>query len=384
MDKIKTCKYIVALIRALLKNEKPMEKPDDISFEDIYQMAKYHQVLSMCLFAIEKLDHKPEAEIMQAWEKRRLLSTVQSSVQLSERDKILHSFHDNEIRCLPLKGCLMKEMYPKPEYREMSDLDLLLDTDCFEKAESILENLGYEVDHASAVHENYRKQPFMNVELHFSLFSEGFMKAHNALNDKQNIMLNPWVHAHETELKHIYQFSWEDFYIYMFLHLVKHLESAGIGIRQFIDLWVFRQNHELDNNYLQDTFDQFGLLQLYLDIEDLVSVWMSCGQTPKELIELESYVFDAGVYGTYTNKITNRIVLNERATNGKLSAISYLMRRTFIPLKTMKRIYPILNKYPVLLPGMWAHRIFTKFIHRDSHALKEFKMFKEYYKNKSE
>ncbi len=53
MDQNRTCKYVISLIRALFKDEQPSEKPEDISFEDIYKMAKKHHILNMCLYAVK-------------------------------------------------------------------------------------------------------------------------------------------------------------------------------------------------------------------------------------------------------------------------------------------------------------------------------------------
>ena len=129
MDEIKTGKYIISLIKALLKEETPHEIPDDIRFEDVYLMAKRHHILNMCLFAVEKLNKKPDGELMKEWDKQRIISSAQSAVQLREREHLMECFRKNQIKHLPLKGCLMKEMYQRADYREMADLDFLMPVD---------------------------------------------------------------------------------------------------------------------------------------------------------------------------------------------------------------------------------------------------------------
>ena len=45
----------------------PMEKPDDISWQDLFELAKYHQVGELAFFSVEKLQNKPEGEDKQQW-----------------------------------------------------------------------------------------------------------------------------------------------------------------------------------------------------------------------------------------------------------------------------------------------------------------------------
>jgi len=51
-----------------------------------------------------------------------------------------------KILYIPLKGCLVKEMYPKPEYREMSDLDILVKRGDAAKLKPVMESLGYQCE----------------------------------------------------------------------------------------------------------------------------------------------------------------------------------------------------------------------------------------------
>lgn len=52
---------------------------------------------------------------------------IMSAVQGKEGERLLERFSDNQVRVLPLKGWIMRRFYPKPEYRQMTDLDFLID-----------------------------------------------------------------------------------------------------------------------------------------------------------------------------------------------------------------------------------------------------------------
>ena len=62
-----------------------------------------------------------------------------------------------------------------------------------------------------------------------------------------------WDRAQEdADYPCLYRFSPEDEYIYYFLHINKHLEDAGTGIRSILDSVVYRDAFpQLDRQYLQ-------------------------------------------------------------------------------------------------------------------------------------
>ena len=67
----------------------------------------------------------------------------------------------------------MKGMYPKPEQRQMCDLDFLLGEQEMEQARALMEGRGYVTEHfQEGNHDNYRKKPFLYVELHRRLLAE--------------------------------------------------------------------------------------------------------------------------------------------------------------------------------------------------------------------
>lgn len=142
----KTGQYIIALIHSILNDEMPPEKPDDVSFEDVFMMSREHMISVMTYTAIEKLQIKPDEDFLKRWSQSAYTNVAQSVVQLSERDHIYKVLEQHKIPYIPLKGCLAKEMYPKPECREMSDLDILVRRADAAKLKPVMENLGYKCE----------------------------------------------------------------------------------------------------------------------------------------------------------------------------------------------------------------------------------------------
>lgn len=383
MDQIKTCKYVISLVKALLKDEIPPVKPDDISFEDIYKISKKHHIRNMCLYAIEKLEEQPDEELLKVWKNYREISVMQSVVQLSERNTLLRKLNDEGIACLPLKGCLLKEMYPKPEYREMADLDILIHKSDSGRIDQIMAEAGYskQVRSELSVHTKYEKAPFMDVEMHDRLFNDRFFEEHEVGNDLTEFILNPWRFADHEGSSSIYHLSWEDFYMYLILHLAKHFDVAGVGIRQFVDLWVFLESHEIDHEYVYNKL-KGNLSDFCKNAESLVYAWFSDVPVDDELEKMECYIFGSGVYGNLQNKVTNRLSRREKTESKGMAAVSYFLMRAFPPLKTQKKNYPVLNKYPFLLPAVWAHRLMKNISDHNSKGRREVRFFMDYFKKK--
>lgn len=89
-----------------------------------------------------------------------------------ELKKIIQRFEEKEIVNQPMKGAKMKFIYPRPEMREMSDIDILIRQDCMEKAEDELKEMGYTLHQAIKHHDIYVKAPLMVVEAHRAMYDK--------------------------------------------------------------------------------------------------------------------------------------------------------------------------------------------------------------------
>lgn len=374
MDQNKTGKYIITLIKALLNQTGPEEKPDDITFSDIYNIGRKHHILNMCFYAVDQLENKPEESLYNQWRNQTKVSSAQSTVQLSERNTVLRSLQDAKIDCLPLKGCYLKEMYPKPDYREMADLDILIRKESQEKVKNIMEELGYQTKiYNGAVNDVYEKKPFMDVEMHLALFNPEIIDRFQITQLKQ--VADPWSCAVQTELPFIYSYSPEDTYIFLMIHLIKHFKRSGVGIRQFTDIWVYRQKYKLNQEYIYNVLKDTEVLSFCKDTENLVEAWFGNGELTEELEAMQEYIFSAGVYGNMFYRLKNTLDFMEEDNKNTSAAFRYVLTRTFPPFRTMKTLYPFLAEYPVFLPFTWFHRLIVKTFGKDSPGVRELKIF---------
>lgn len=107
-----------------------------------------------------------------------IVSVVQSisfcNSILYEQQEIIDLFHEAGIPAVVLKGSAAAIYYPKPDYRTMGDIDLIVQPELFEKAYAVLEQKGYiHLDEMNPRHESFIKNG-IHIELHryFALLND--------------------------------------------------------------------------------------------------------------------------------------------------------------------------------------------------------------------
>ena len=81
--------YLLNLIRATVRNEMPMEKPEDISWQDLFDLAEFHQVQELAFFSIQKLENKPTGEELKLWEDDHKRNDIIDVLQREEAKLIM-------------------------------------------------------------------------------------------------------------------------------------------------------------------------------------------------------------------------------------------------------------------------------------------------------
>lgn len=370
--------YLVHLLRCVLENKKPVEKPEEFTFERLYKIAVFHNCESMAFYGINKLENKPEQNLFNSWKRKRDQYVIMSLNQLNQRDVVIKKLTEGGIRVLPLKGCLLKEMYPRAEYRQMADLDMLIDSKNSPKAREIMMSLGYRNEqYDNEAHDTYELPPYMNIELHTTMVSSQY--------EYSKYYKDVWNRA-EAELDESgnatgrYDLNWNDYYIFMIVHLAKHYYTSGTGIRTIMDVHVFREKHEqnLDRAYLEKEFEKLNLVGFWKDAESLAEIWFGEGEYTPKLEEMEKYIYASGAYGTFQQKVENR--LNNFTENGESvekAKRKYFFKRMFMSYDVMCHSYRVLRKFPVLLPFCWVHRWIYALINKKSVIKSELEIMKK-------
>lgn len=350
--------YLLHLLKSVLENTQPQEKPEELSFERLFALSREHSVANMAFYAVEKLEAMPPEPLLSDWQQLRDKAIVKDINQLSELELISEAMSAAGVRFLPLKGSVLKSLYPQSDMRTMSDIDMLIDEENAEKAREIMLSLGYSCEHFGYdVHDIYYKKPVMNVEIHRALFGEEGQEFREIFKDPMS-MCEPTDSAE-------YRFTDESCFAYILAHAAKHYNEGGTGIRSFMDIRVYlnAKGAELDLERIFTMLEPSGFSGLARDFVRLSEIWFGGAESSEKNDKMTAYILSCGTYGTIQNSVENKV-----RANGKLH---YLFRLVFPTFEHMKQHYPVLKKAPVLLPVCWLIRLVTKpFINRRQNAAK--------------
>ena len=359
--------YCIDLIRCLMQETDIPEIPEGVTLEELYAYAKLHGVEAMVFHGLEQLNVDETDPVWQDWRNRADMILTQSIVQLAERDNLFAALPAAGISILPVKGCWLKEQYPDIDYRQMSDLDMLIRPEDRSKAETLMLQLGYQKEPGlTEHHDGYYKPPYMGVELHYALLPEHDIRSDYYADVWQKVLP-------VDEIIGVFRFRPEDEYIYYILHMYKHVLYAGTGIRSFLDSWVYREIYpDMDKAYLNREFEKLGVAEFVESVQILADCWFGTGEpAPAALESMALSILSAAAYGTENQLIHNEMKpMMERFQNPLVAKAVYLLSCLFLPLKAMQILYPVLVKVPVLLPVFWIWRPISRLLFRPE-ALKK-------------
>ena len=346
--------YLINLIRCTIRNEKPLEKPEDITWKEVYDLAVYHKVEEMAFYSAAKVENKPEGEEANLWLRSHENNEILDLIQTEEAKTIIEEVTKSNIGILPLKGYLMKPMYRMNLFRQMADLDYLIEPGKVDDVVEIMKNLGYEPDDVGLEdsHDVYKKRPYMEVEMHRRLLPPT-EENHWHTDDIWDRLVTD---EYNSKLMHM---TWEDYYLFHLLHFEKHYSMGGSGIRSIIDQYYLMENifDKLDWNYVNPILEKMNYVGFEKMCRDLAQAWFGEGVMTEELKAPAEYIINSGVFGTF-EQYQKWSFEKYKKEQGIKSKKGFFLRRMFMERERMEFIYPSLKKHGWLLPFLWIHRLF--------------------------
>ncbi len=350
-----------------LSEEAKLAIKDGTCLAEVYKISKKYDLLHLIADALEKNNLLPEDE-----EKReKILKARRSAVCRYEQlhyefERIAELLEEEKIPYIPLKGTVLRAYYPQPWMRTSCDIDILVHAEELEKArDSIVEALGYEQTTQTLHDLSLYISKRIHLELHHCLIDE------SEANSKEIEVVNrTWENAFPVELEaYRYEMTWEMFYFYHILHAVKHFRIGGCGIRPLLDLWILNHRISMDKERRESLLQEAGLLTFANEMGHLSEVWFSGAQENELSKEMQTFILRAGLYGGMENNVA--IQKKKKGGRGK-----YLRRRIFLPYKSLKEKYPILEKHKWLFPfyqiRRWVGIVFKR--EKWKHSVKEAKL----------
>lgn len=347
---------LIKMIRCVVHNA-PCEALTDPNYEEISSIARSHKLSAFLFESLPFLpaEQRPNPEIQTQWKRLYRSLLVVEANQRYEFERLIDAFDNAGISTLPVKGFAAADLYPRSVLRSMSDLDILYDETKQENAACLMQELGYR---AESVGNGNTDQFFsdmgIHVEMHRSLYEDRMPEAAKPY-------LESFFDFAESGRNCHYALFQADSYLYLILHTYKHFIFAGTGIRSVLDVY-FCKDLPMDREYLLSKCRLFGIEKFLLELERLSEVWFSDAEASTLSEQLGTYIADGGVYGSEENKLRSEM---RRAEGGRRDGkLKYVLRRFFLPYRSMKNEYHVLQRLPFLLPLLWIYRAFFALLHR--------------------
>lgn len=351
--------YLLSLIRAALREEPAAPRPDAVSWEQVWMLAKSHRMEAIAAHAIRKQADQPPGELWKLWQEQPAMMVYRESLYCLEWQKLSQALRQANIRYLPLKGEALSAMYPQPGMRYMADCDVLYarmdgmaDAKTFETLQSVMASQGYKLHEKGPVHDAFTKPPFLCFEMHKRIFGQ-WRHFGNGRDD-------PWAHA-VSEDGYLWRFKPEHCFIYFMAHACKHYENRGCGIRLLADTYVYLQQIRQQDFDWQAVWRAFRSLHMEDFAERIIALTERCfgadvwSPDPAEEALLTT-LLTAGIYGN-NERLRQNLSMRH---GGKASALRgwliLLRQKLFPPFTIMAYQYPVVEKRRWLTPVCWLHR----------------------------
>lgn len=337
-----------------------VELPEINDWKLLLTYGKNNGIIPLIYYGLINSNLNVPAEVKSEMETDVFKSIFVNSNQFYCISKIEEKFKQNKIDYMLLKGIILKKLYPRAEMRTMGDADILIRMEQYEKIKLIMNELGYKNVKISDHDFSWSKPNGLYVELHRRLIPSYNKDYHSYYGDA-------WGLAHKSEnCECRYVMTNEDTFVYLFTHFSKHYRDAGIGISHILDIWIYKNNVELDEEYINAQFKKLQLDTFYNNIMYTLAVWFQNAISNRVVEQITDTIFNSSAFGL---KEISDVSLALRAKVDKKNTRKYKLTKFFHQLfptgEGIKFKYPILGEKPFLLPFFWIARwmeiLFLKF-----------------------
>lgn len=348
MTENQTAQDVIYLVSCAV-NERIPDKARIASMdrEAVFALAARHMIRSAVAFALESAgcsDKQSGSTIAAAqWKTVIFQKTLED---------IKKELEEAGIWYMPLKGAVLKDLYPKYSMREFVDHDILFDASRAEDVKAIMEGLGFTSWRFGVNnHDCYYKNPCLNFEMHRTLFDP----------NQEEKLYTYYQHVEDQLLgdgceKH---FSPEDFYVYFLAHEYKHYYRGGTGLRSLLDTYVYLSKIRLDINDVEAKTEKLGIREFEEQYRAL-SLHLYGGEALTAFDrEMLDYILSSGANGSIIHSVQNKMRKNGW---GKFR---YMLNRFSVPISKKNPyytiyagVYPFFYQHKVLLPLLPFYRTF--------------------------
>lgn len=340
---------IITLLRSALTGER-LALPDSFDWEQAVNTLCYHTLAGLGLQGALRCGiartHPGAGRLMALFCK----DVEQSRRQTRQLQALFALFEQHGISYLPVKGAILKTLYPQPELRPMGDADILIQQEQYGKIQALLPSLGFQPVEESD-HEYIWKNAGLTLELHKRL-----VPSYN--RDYYAYYGDGWSLARPSGTSSAYSLGPEDHFIFLLVHFAKDYRDGRPSVKNICDLQVFRTAYpNMDEAYLRSELKKLRLHVFYDHILALLACWFAGAPAAPAVELLTETTFRKSPFSQEDAAMAAAVLKNAKgSTSLSGGKRKWILDRVFPPAGVLGRRYPILRRMPVLLPIFWAIR----------------------------
>ena len=336
-------------------------------WEDVLHESKAHAIGLLCFDSTSSCVNLIPKDIYKQW-LGHSAKVIANNIEVQSGQKwLVDLLEKNNIPYVILKGLSTASFYPDYEKRSCGDVDFITPPEFLEKTEKLLLQNGCIKDERHTdVHYVYNRAG-ITYELHFEISGTPDGIRGEIVKEYFSSIVSNFNKDEETSFKRP---SVEHNGAVVFFHIIHHLLSVGIGLRQICD-WTCFVNKTLNDKFWTSSFipllEKIGLKYFlmvltsasvrYMGISKPIWLEMVDDEISNKFI-LE--VLRAGNFGKKEKELAGTgIMFSKDRKNKTLSSKISTMLRTLN--STNHKVYPILDKAPWLYPFVMLRRI-IKFV----------------------
>lgn len=325
-----------AILGTPLRNEDKVLINDEI-LSGVYSLAKKHDMSHLLGVALKKCNITPCDELNQKLNESQAKAVNRYLRIDMDKERILHVLNESGISHIPLKGAVIRELYPEQWMRTSCDIDILIKPQDIETVKELFfGKLGFKPFAQTSNRDiSFATPNGVHIELHHTLLEDE--------NKTGDVLERVWENSNLANgKKSEYQMTPEFFITYIVSHAARHITVGGCGIRPFYDLYFILNKIKYNEGVLNGLLEEAGLKTFFGYAKELMNAWIKGYSMGETALNLQAYILSGGTYGSYDNYI-------KASVSAKGGKIAYLKKRIFMPIEDMKNLYPNVVKHPWLL-----------------------------------
>ena len=321
----------------------PLEIPEDADWDKVFETAKSQCIVPL-LAPLVPSTHKNE------WLGITYQSKAHFMQMIYEQNNLINLFKDDSIPVVILKGTSAAIYFPNPSLRTFGDIDLYIFEDNLNVARTLLDKNGYVFIKNDGSEYVYEKNG-ISFELHIKITGKYY-------NDVERILQNGLNNSVEYRISTCRFPGLPSYENGISLgHIMHHLKTYGIGLRQIIDWMMFVHNVLNDDaweKHFRGLAKEAGLEKLAITVTYMCKKWLGlpddiswCNKADDNVaVQLLLRILNDGNFGCERAPYENiRVSIKNEGLFTHLQSFGIANWR-------------LAQKYAIFRPFAWVYQIF--------------------------